>query len=133
MIKDMKSCRLPKAASDFLSSINFKYNKEDIILFKNHFYLASFTKVCLDNIKINRYGLDLGEMVKDRFEPSHALAMYHNIDKSLFIEVNPIPVKAAMNLMGMDVGKLRLPLTEISEKNLEILRNNMIKYGIEIN
>ena len=52
---------------------------------------------------------------------------------SLFIEVNPIPVKAAMNLMGMDVGKLRLPLTEISEKNLEILRNNMIKYGIEIN
>ena len=52
---------------------------------------------------------------------------------SLFIEVNPIPVKAAMNLMGMDVGALRLPLTEISEKNLEILRNNMIKYGIEIN
>lgn len=52
---------------------------------------------------------------------------------SLFIEVNPIPVKAAMNLMGMEVGKLRLPLTEISEKNLEILRNNMIKYGIEIN
>ncbi len=87
-IKEMKSCRLTKAASDFLSSINFKYNKEDIILFKNHYYLASFKKVSLDNIKINRYGLDLGEMVKDRFEPSHALAMYHDIDKSLFIEVS---------------------------------------------
>lgn len=51
---------------------------------------------------------------------------------SLFIEVNPIPVKAAMNLMGMEAGELRLPLTNISEQNLEILRNNMIKYGIKV-
>ena len=51
---------------------------------------------------------------------------------SLFIEVNPIPVKAAMNLMGMEAGELRLPLTNISEQNLEILRNNMITYGIKV-
>ncbi len=51
---------------------------------------------------------------------------------SLFIEVNPIPVKSAMNLMGMEVGGLRLPLTQMSEANLNILYNNMIKYGIEI-
>ena len=51
---------------------------------------------------------------------------------SLFIEVNPIPVKAAMNLMGMEAGDLRLPLTDISKQNLEILRSNMIKYGIEV-
>ena len=51
---------------------------------------------------------------------------------SLFIEVNPIPVKAAMNLMGMEAGELRLPLTNISEQNLEILRNNMMKYGIKV-
>ena len=41
---------------------------------------------------------------------------------SLFIEVNPIPVKAAMNLMGMEAGELRLPLTDISEQNLEVLK-----------
>lgn len=51
---------------------------------------------------------------------------------SLFIEVNPIPVKSAMNLMGMEAGELRLPLTDISKQNLEILRNNMMKYGIKI-
>nr|WP_317333878.1 4-hydroxy-tetrahydrodipicolinate synthase [uncultured Romboutsia sp.] len=51
---------------------------------------------------------------------------------SLFIEVNPIPVKAAMNLMGMEAGELRLPLIDISKQNLEILRNNMMKYGIKI-
>ena len=51
---------------------------------------------------------------------------------SLFIEVNPIPVKAAMNLMGMEVGELRLPLTDISEQNLEVLKNNMVKAGIKL-
>lgn len=51
---------------------------------------------------------------------------------SLFIEVNPIPVKAAMNLMGMEVGSLRLPLTEISESNCKVLCENMNRYGIEI-
>lgn len=51
---------------------------------------------------------------------------------SLFIEVNPIPVKAAMNLMGMEAGELRLPLIEISKQNLEVLRNNMVKYGIKV-
>lgn len=51
---------------------------------------------------------------------------------SLFIEVNPIPVKAAMNLMLMEVGELRLPLTNISEQNLEVLRKNMINAGIKL-
>lgn len=49
---------------------------------------------------------------------------------ALFIEVNPIPVKTAMGLMGMDSGKLRLPLTNMSEENLEILKNEMINYGL---
>ena len=40
-----------------------------------------------------------------------------NLIKALFIEVNPIPIKAAMNLMGMEVGKCRLPLVDMSEKN----------------
>ncbi|SEF71184.1 4-hydroxy-tetrahydrodipicolinate synthase [Caloramator fervidus] len=52
--------------------------------------------------------------------------------KALFIETNPIPVKAAMNLMGMNVGSLRLPLVEMSSKNLEILKQEMIKYGIKL-
>jgi len=42
-----------------------------------------------------------------------------NLIKALFIEVSPIPVKAAMNLMGMEVGKCRLPLTDMTEKTLK--------------
>lgn len=49
---------------------------------------------------------------------------------ALFIEVNPIPVKTAMNLMGFDVGDLRLPLYEMSDKNLEILRDAMREQGL---
>lgn len=51
---------------------------------------------------------------------------------SLFIEVNPIPVKAAMNLMGMEVGDLRLPLTYIESDNLEVLSKHMKNFGIEV-
>ena len=45
--------------------------------------------------------------------------------EALFCEVNPIPVKAAMNLMGMEAGPLRLPLCDISEKNLAVLRASL--------
>ena len=50
--------------------------------------------------------------------------------KLLFCEVNPIPVKAAMNLMGMEAGTLRLPLCDISEKNLAVLRASMERMGL---
>ncbi len=53
-----------------------------------------------------------------------------NLIKGLFIEVSPIPVKAAMNLMGMNVGECRMPLVEMSEKNLEVLKASMREYGI---
>ena len=49
---------------------------------------------------------------------------------ALFCEVNPIPVKAALNLMGYDFGIPRLPLTPISSKNLEMLKNTMSPYLI---
>ncbi|NLT39772.1 MAG: 4-hydroxy-tetrahydrodipicolinate synthase [Clostridiales bacterium] len=50
--------------------------------------------------------------------------------KALFIEVNPIPIKTAMNLMGFDVGELRMPLCEMSEKNLETLTAVLREYGL---
>jgi len=49
---------------------------------------------------------------------------------ALFIEVNPIPVKYALNLMGYDVGNLRLPLIELSSKNKEIMKNVMKKHKL---
>ncbi len=49
---------------------------------------------------------------------------------ALFCEVNPIPVKKAMELMGMEVGPLRPPLYEMTEENTKILAAEMRKLGI---
>lgn len=49
---------------------------------------------------------------------------------ALFCEVNPIPVKAAMNMMGMEVGSLRAPLTEMEDANKERLAKAMKEYGL---
>ena len=73
------------------------------------------TRLCLDN----------------DFEAASKLQLqYMDLIDALFIEVNPIPVKAAMNLLGMNAGSLRLPLCDISEKNLETLRRAMLRAGL---
>ena len=59
------------------------------------------------------------------------LKMYDLI-KALFIEVNPIPVKTAMNLLGFEVGELRMPLCEMEEKNEAVLRAELEKFGFSI-
>ena len=48
----------------------------------------------------------------------------------LFCEVNPIPVKKALNLMGFEVGGLRMPLTELTKPNEEKLAKAMREFGI---
>ncbi len=50
--------------------------------------------------------------------------------KALFSEVNPIPVKKALNLMGMQAGIMRRPLTEMEPENAEILEKEMKNYGL---
>ena len=52
--------------------------------------------------------------------------------RSLFSEVNPIPIKYALNLLGYNFGVPRLPLIELSEHNKENLKFQMIKYGLYI-
>ena len=49
---------------------------------------------------------------------------------ALFIEVNPIPVKTAMNMLGYNAGGLRMPLCEMGEANKEVLRKAMVNYGL---
>ena len=51
---------------------------------------------------------------------------------ALFCEVNPIPVKTALNLMGMNVGPLRMPLCEMEESNKETLIKAMKDFGIKL-
>ena len=67
------------------------------------------------------------------FQRATALQLqYLKLMDALFIEVNPIPVKTAMNLMGMAVGSLRLPLCDMAPDHLEALKAAMIASGLPV-
>lgn len=75
------------------------------------------------------------EIVADYLGGNQARALenhlkYLQLMNDLFIEVNPIPVKAAMNLLGLNVGPMRLPLCEMSEAHTQALRKTMEEAGI---
>lgn len=55
---------------------------------------------------------------------------YLSLIDALFSEVNPIPVKKALNLMGMNVGSLRMPLTDMSAEKAAVLETEMKKVGL---
>ena len=57
---------------------------------------------------------------------------YSNLFHDLFIETNPIPVKTAMNLLGYDVGELRLPLCEMDPANVEKLKAELTNVGLKL-
>lgn len=70
------------------------------------------------------------DMVMEQLEGDHTRALqlqlsYLDLIRALFYEVNPIPIKEAMNLMGMKVGGYRLPLCEMSEDNKQRLQQAM--------
>ena len=50
--------------------------------------------------------------------------------KVMFIETNPIPIKTAMAMMGMDSGEVRLPLCEMAEENIEQLGSLLEDAGL---
>lgn len=66
-------------------------------------------------------------------EQDKALALqnkYLDMENAMFIDVNPIPVKEAMNLLGKNVGECRLPLIKIEEAKIEKLRKELQKVGL---
>ena len=66
-----------------------------------------------------------------RFDEAAALQLSClELMDALFLEVNPIPVKTAMNLMGQDVGPLRLPLCGMTQEHLEPLRAALLHLGL---
>ena len=74
-------------------------------------------------------------MVQNFFDGNIAEATQMQLDAidlvgSLFCEVNPIPVKEALNMMGYNYGVPRLPLVRLSEKNQENLRTSLKTFGL---
>lgn len=77
------------------------------------------------------------DMVMKYLEGDHETALNMQLEAlplidALFCEVNPIPVKAAMNLMGKEVGPLRAPLTVMEEAHQQKLAQAMKDFGIEL-
>ena len=58
------------------------------------------------------------------------MAQYLELANALFVEVNPIPVKAACNMLGMNAGPLRMPLCEMTDAHTEYLKGVLGKYGL---
>lgn len=80
---------------------------------------------------------DMHDMCRLYLEGNHeeALKLQLNmlaLNDAIFIETNPIPVKTALNLIGMEVGDLRLPLCDMSEGNLSILKKELLNYGLKV-
>ena len=71
------------------------------------------------------------ECLKGNFKQAAQMqADAYELLKALFIETNPMPVKAAMNMMGMEVGEPRMPLCELMPQNQALLKNVLHKYGL---
>lgn len=71
-------------------------------------------------VKANK--LDEANAVQDYLLP---------LEDACFLEVNPIPVKAAYNMIGFNAGVPRSPLTELEDKNKEILLNEILRVGLK--
>ena len=67
-----------------------------------------------------------GKVEESRDMQLKALPLIH----ALFCEVNPIPVKAAMNMLGYKVGTVRAPLTELTDAHKEVLKKALKDYGV---
>lgn len=77
--------------------------------------MHDMVQYCLDN--------NFAEATKLQIE-------YLDLINSLFIEVNPIPVKEALNMMGVNVGPCRMPLYEMSDEHKDVLRASLEKHGL---
>jgi len=80
---------------------------------------------------------DMHNMCELYFSGKHEEALkiqlgYLPLNNAIFVETNPIPVKTAMNLMGMNAGPLRLPLCDMDENNLQFLKKELKAYNIPL-
>ena len=74
---------------------------------------------------IAQYGLD-GDIKKS----AELQIEYIDLCNALFCDVNPIPVKAAMSMMGWDIGRCRMPLSPLNAKNTELLKSVLEKHNM---
>ncbi|MBZ9688690.1 4-hydroxy-tetrahydrodipicolinate synthase [Clostridium estertheticum] len=97
--------------------------------------ILSLGAIGVISVLANIIPTDMHNMCELYLKGEHAEALkiqlgYLALNSAIFIETNPIPVKTAMNLMGLKVGPLRLPLCEMEESTLQILKKELKAYNI---
>ena len=71
------------------------------------------------------------EYLKGNTEKARQLQnKYYGLIKALFYDVNPVPLKTAMNILGYDVGNCRLPLSSMDDKNIQILKEKLLECNL---
>ena len=73
----------------------------------------------------------VAEFLKGNISEAKSLQLkYIDLIDALFCDVNPVPVKAALNLMGYSCGECRMPLGTLSQESLDKLKNAMVNCGL---
>ena len=116
-----------------------RYLSEDFVMYSGNddliIPMMSLGSSGVISVLANVIPRETHQMVWDWLEGRHQQALdaqlrYLELTNDLFLEVNPIPVKEALNLMGMEVGGYRLPLTAMGEANRQRLRAAMEEVGL---
>lgn len=99
--------------------------------------ILSLGAIGVISVLANIIPTDMHNMCELYLKGDHAEALkiqlgFLALNSAIFIETNPIPVKTAMNLMGLKVGPLRLPLCEMEENTLQILKKELKAYNIPL-
>lgn len=143
LVKNVKNIVGIKAASGDLSQIAkmMSLAGEDIELYSGNddqiLPILSLGGLGVISVLSNVAPRQTHDMVMKFFEGDYKEAARLQLEaipliNALFCEVNPIPVKVAMNMMGMEVGPLRMPLCDMEESNKEILAKAMKDYGLKL-
>lgn len=98
----------------------------DVLELGGHGVISVLANICPSETK----QLTVDYWAGDKEAARQAQAHFAKLIDTLFIETNPVPVKVAMNLMGMNAGPLRLPLVELAPENHETLIRVLTEYEL---
>ena len=132
-IVGIKECRIEQAAETawLCGDDMYQYSGEDALVLPMLSYGGKgVISVAANIIPAAMHNMVASYLAGDTTTATRLQVEYISLIKALFSDVNPIPVKAAMNMMGMAVGECRLPLCEMSDTALEALRLTLGRFGL---
>lgn len=133
-------CGIKEASGNISYATNIaRYLSDDFVMYSGNDDMITLMMALgasgVISVLANCLPKETHEIVQDYLDGNVSVSLqkqlkYLDFIHALFIEVNPIPVKQALNYMGKDVGGYRLPLCEMDEENAKILKATMEDLGL---